>query len=397
MTSGRLAVSATKPVAMMNARAAGGEKFSRSRMATTMGVSSSAAPSLAKNAAMTAPSTTISGNSRCPRPLPQRATCNAAQVKKPASSRISEMMISATKVKVASQTMSHTTPRSDQCTTPATSATSAPARALQPIPSPLGCQITRIKMTTKIANASIESVCSEGVLVNASGYRFGAFDTLRIAVGKVTGASAHQPGELHQFLTDIDDTHIEWRRLHASGCIEFGKRLRYGGLVGDGDHPHPSAEDPQLIDCIEALAPARHFHDGQRLSLGGPNTTQRQGNPVDLRLHDAGHRAMPLRTHPEHAFGPLRQIAQLPDLGMIRLGIIRQGQAGRIERAHVTAIPTQQSGRFLGEQTREGNRAQRAIENEDSGGMPGRIRADQGADIYRLQLLRIDIGQVSGD
>ena len=66
------------------------------------------------------------------------------------------MMIRATKVKVASQTISHTTPRSDQCTTPAMSATNAPPRALQPIPSPLGCQITRIRVTTKIANASIE-------------------------------------------------------------------------------------------------------------------------------------------------------------------------------------------------------------------------------------------------
>src|SRR5690625_5992054 len=71
---------------MIKAKAAGGEKFNRSRMAITMGVSSRAAPSLAKKAAMTAPSTTIMGNSKCPLPLPQRATCSAAQAKKPARS-----------------------------------------------------------------------------------------------------------------------------------------------------------------------------------------------------------------------------------------------------------------------------------------------------------------------
>ena len=52
-----------------------------------MGVSSNAAPSLANTAAMAQrPSRTTSGNSRRPRPPPQRATCSAAHWKKPASS-----------------------------------------------------------------------------------------------------------------------------------------------------------------------------------------------------------------------------------------------------------------------------------------------------------------------
>lgn len=155
VTSGRLVVSATKPVAMMKASAAGGLKSRRIRIASTMGVSSRAAPSLANSALIIAPRTTINGNSRRPRPRPQRAMCSAAQAKKPASSRIREMMISATKVKVASQTMPQTTPTSARPTTPVPSATAAPASALQPMPSPLGCQITRVRVARKIVSASI--------------------------------------------------------------------------------------------------------------------------------------------------------------------------------------------------------------------------------------------------
>src|SRR5690554_2171904 len=209
-TNGRLVVSATKPVAMIKAKAAGGEKFNRSRMAITMGVSSSAAPSLAKKAAMTAPSTTIMGNSKCPLPLPQRATCSAAQAKKPAASRISEMMISATKVKVASQTIFQTTSTSVHWTTPSSSATRAPPSALQPIPNPLGCQITSTRVIANTASANMKWTCdSKTALIDPSGYRFSSFHALGIAIGEVAGPPPCQPGELHQFLTDIHDAQIK--------------------------------------------------------------------------------------------------------------------------------------------------------------------------------------------
>src|SRR5690625_6332505 len=115
MTRGRLAVSAINPVAIMNASAAVGENRNLNKMAITIGVSNKAAPSLAKNAEMTAPSKIIKGNKIDPRPHPKRATCNTDQPKKPAASKINEMIISATKVKVRSETMSQTMGTSDQC------------------------------------------------------------------------------------------------------------------------------------------------------------------------------------------------------------------------------------------------------------------------------------------
>lgn len=155
MISGRLVVSATKPVATTNASVAAGEKSSRSRMATTIGVSSSAAPSLANTAAMPAPRRTISGKSSRPRPPPQRATWSAAHWKNPASSSSSEMTISPIKVKVASQTMCHTTGTSPRLITPVSRATTAPIVALQPMPRPRGCQMTNTSVTRKMATVSM--------------------------------------------------------------------------------------------------------------------------------------------------------------------------------------------------------------------------------------------------
>ena len=57
-TSGRLAVSATNPAAITKASVAAGLNLSASSMAMTIGVRISAAPSLAKSAATTAPSNT---------------------------------------------------------------------------------------------------------------------------------------------------------------------------------------------------------------------------------------------------------------------------------------------------------------------------------------------------
>ncbi len=112
--SGRLAVSAMNPAAMTNARVAAGEKPRATSMAITMGVRISAAPSLANNADTAAPSSTMKANSLGPRPPPQRATCNAAHSKKPASSSSRLMTMTAIKVAVAFQTMFQTTAMSDR-------------------------------------------------------------------------------------------------------------------------------------------------------------------------------------------------------------------------------------------------------------------------------------------
>ncbi len=152
--SGRLAVSAIKPAAMTNASVVPLLNPNASSMAMTIGVRISAAPSLANSAATAAPSRTIYVKSKRPRPLPQRETCSAAHSKKPDSSSSRLIIITAIKVAVAFQTIFHTTGISPTCTTPDIRARPAPSIALQPIPNPFGCQITKTMVRTKIAPAS---------------------------------------------------------------------------------------------------------------------------------------------------------------------------------------------------------------------------------------------------
>ncbi|MNG23316.1 hypothetical protein D3C84_1079040 [compost metagenome] len=63
------------------------------------------------------------------------------------------MMISATNVPVAFQMICHTIGMSISCTTPKTSASTAPNTALQPTPRPLGCQITSVMVSRKMSEA----------------------------------------------------------------------------------------------------------------------------------------------------------------------------------------------------------------------------------------------------
>lgn len=70
--------------------------------------------------------------------------------------------MSATKVKVASQTMCQTTGMSPGWITPVASATPAPASALHPIPRPPGCQMTNTRVTKKMESATIRAVSSCG-------------------------------------------------------------------------------------------------------------------------------------------------------------------------------------------------------------------------------------------
>ncbi len=179
-TSGRLPVSAMNPVAMTKPSVAFGEKRSASMICMTMGVRIKAAPSLAKTAAIAAPSSTIRTNSSRPCPRPQRATCSADHSKKPHSSRMREMMITATKARVAFQTMPTTVGTSEKCTTVVARATTAPPSALQPMPRPLGCQITRVSVARKIrmaatvmASSSLLSSVSQSRCRSATGHQSG--------------------------------------------------------------------------------------------------------------------------------------------------------------------------------------------------------------------------------
>ncbi|MNM54602.1 hypothetical protein D3C81_657280 [compost metagenome] len=152
--SGKLAVSAINPAAITKASVVPWLKPSASNMAMTIGVRISAAPSLANKAATVAPSNIIQVKSKRPRPWPQRETCNAAHSKKPDSSSSRLMMITAIKVAVAFQTIFQTTGMSSRWITPQTNASTAPILALQPMLSPLGCQMTRISVSKKRLPAS---------------------------------------------------------------------------------------------------------------------------------------------------------------------------------------------------------------------------------------------------
>jgi hypothetical protein len=68
-----------------------------------------------------------------------------------------EMMIKATNVNVAFQTMPVTSITSVKVTTPKSNANSAPPQADQPMDSPLGCQITNTNVSKKITDAKIIS------------------------------------------------------------------------------------------------------------------------------------------------------------------------------------------------------------------------------------------------
>ncbi|MNC60378.1 hypothetical protein D3C75_1102520 [compost metagenome] len=57
------------------------------------------------------------------------------------------------KVPVAFQMICQTTGISPHCTTPLSNASTAPPVALQPTPSPRGCQITRVMVRRKISDA----------------------------------------------------------------------------------------------------------------------------------------------------------------------------------------------------------------------------------------------------
>ena len=103
--SGSDVVSAINPEAIINGKIIFSSNFNARTMASTIGVRISAAPSFANSAATIAPNIVTRKNIFKPLPLAKRAICKAAHSKNPISSSINEIMISATKVNVAFQTM----------------------------------------------------------------------------------------------------------------------------------------------------------------------------------------------------------------------------------------------------------------------------------------------------
>src|SRR5690625_5232941 len=153
-TSGRLAASEMKPAAMTNARTAGGGSRSAVVRASTVGVRISTAPSFVNSAAVTAPNSTTSTNSLVPLPRANRPTPSALKRKKPASSSTSVISSTPIRVRVAFQTYPITSVTSCRFTIPRARARAAPPAALQPMPSPRGWMITRLRVRTNTATAA---------------------------------------------------------------------------------------------------------------------------------------------------------------------------------------------------------------------------------------------------
>ena len=149
ITRGLDAESPMNPPAIRKAKIARGFILRYFILANKIGVSMSAAPSLAKNAATRAPRRRIYTNILFPLPPESFAIFMAAHSKKPISSRTIESMMIPMNANVASQTMSITVITSLRLTTPTMSAAIAPMTAVVPICKPFGCQITKMRVIRK--------------------------------------------------------------------------------------------------------------------------------------------------------------------------------------------------------------------------------------------------------
>src|SRR3546814_3594644 len=84
------------------------------------------------------------------------------------------------------------------------------------------------------------------------------------------------------------DTLFPYTTLFRS-IVELLPSLRHRGLVGNGDHAHPTPELAQCVDHVERLRAAAnlHYRKGPALSGAHPGLFQRQ--PVDLILRSEEH------------------------------------------------------------------------------------------------------------
>lgn len=64
--------------------------------------------------------------------------------------------------------------------------------------------------------------------------------------------------------------------------------LRNRGLVRNGEHAHPAAQDPQSVDRIEGLRAAGDLRNGERSSLSRSHTTGGQWYPIYLVFEYGG-------------------------------------------------------------------------------------------------------------
>ena len=224
----------------------------------------------------------------------------------------------------------------------------------------------------------------------------GALLALGVAVDEIVGAVAGEEGELHEFFHHVDDPVVVWRGLHPVVLVKFGERLGDRGLVRNCNQTHPAAQLAQLVDGIEGLGPAADLHHGERLALGRADGPDRQRDPVDLGLHDAGHRAVSFGRAPDHALRPGHEFTKLLHLGMVRRRVVRQWQAGRVEDPRLCAKPVQNAGSLLRGQPAERARPDRTVEQQDAWPVRGPWSHQRGFEVGHRKKIVMQVRKVMG-
>src|SRR3546814_869960 len=91
---------------------------------------------------------------------------------------------------------------------------------------------------------------------------------LGITIDELIGMAAREDREANELLHHVDDPVIIAGRAHPAVLAEFLEGHGDTRLVGDGDHPHPAAEQPQCVDRVERLRAAGHLHHREGPPLG---------------------------------------------------------------------------------------------------------------------------------
>lgn len=114
-----------------------------------------------------------------------------------------------------------------------------------------------------------------------------------IAPAGVLASAASNPSNWTcQFFHHVHDVVVGLAGQHPVRLVKLLAGFRYARLVGDRDHTHPAAQQAQRVHRVEALRAARYLHHRQRAALRGTHGAIRQGQPVNLVLEHARHRAV---------------------------------------------------------------------------------------------------------
>src|SRR3546814_14574537 len=110
------------------------------------------------------------------------------------------------------------------------------------------------------------------------------------------------------------DTLFPYTTLFRS-IVELLPSLRHRGLVGNGDHAHPTPELAQCVDHVERLRAAANLHYRKGPAPSGAHPGLFQPQPVDLILEPRRPCAVALRADPDRALRPKSQHEHLLPFG----------------------------------------------------------------------------------